>query len=157
MRERARTQSHRDLITVYGTVIIAVIVIIIAGVVAVADGSFAVFVIAVMVVVDELMYLPFLIFSLIFSLVVVVHSVFKVAWRRVDGDEFLTIGDLVWADKSVFSVTHVVQKGDVSDWNLVIQKVKATHAGLYECQITATAGYFRHIQLNVVGAYREGY
>ena len=75
------------------------------------------------------------------------------AWRRVDGDEFLAIGDLIWAEEKTFAVHHQLQKGDISEWNLVIYKVMPHHAGMYECQITATAGYFKHIQLNVVGTY----
>ncbi|XP_070205674.1 kin of IRRE-like protein 2 [Littorina saxatilis] len=75
----------------------------------------------------------------------------RVAWRRVDGDEFLTIADLSWAEDTAFSVQNEKLKGDVSEWNLVIDKVTPLHAGMYECQITARGGYIRHIRLNVVG------
>ncbi|KAK7477679.1 hypothetical protein BaRGS_00031063, partial [Batillaria attramentaria] len=71
--------------------------------------------------------------------------------ERVDEDEFLTIAELVWTDDSSYHVENALLKDDVSEWNLVIVKVRPQHAGMYECQITASAGYFKHIQLNVVG------
>ncbi|XP_025077523.1 zwei Ig domain protein zig-8-like isoform X2 [Pomacea canaliculata] len=75
----------------------------------------------------------------------------KVAWRRVDQDEFLTIAEMTWVADPAFSVRKEVKKHDISDWYLVITNVTPKHAGLYECQITASAGYFKHVQLNVVG------
>lgn len=71
-----------------------------------------------------------------------------------EDDDFLTIGEMTWtADKEEFYVKQELLKNDVSNWNLVINKVKPVHAGMYECQITSNVGFFRHVQLNVVGRY----
>lgn len=69
----------------------------------------------------------------------------------MDQDEFLTIAEMTWVADPAFSVRKEVKKHDISDWYLVITNVTPKHAGLYECQITASAGYFKHVQLNVVG------
>ncbi|GFO30673.1 roundabout-like protein 1 [Plakobranchus ocellatus] len=75
----------------------------------------------------------------------------KVAWRRVDIDRFLTIGENPWSPGDELVVEHVKHSEELEDWTLVLPKVKKSDAGLYECQLTAVAGFHTVVQLNVVG------
>ncbi|XP_046576646.1 zwei Ig domain protein zig-8-like isoform X2 [Haliotis rubra] len=75
----------------------------------------------------------------------------KVAWRRLNSDQFLTIGKITWIKQVNMMVEHESQPGDITTWDLLIKNVKANDSGIYECQITSTREYAYHIQLNVVG------
>ena len=75
----------------------------------------------------------------------------QVAWRKVDTDKFLTIGEIPWSPEDDLEVHHVQHNEDLDDWTLILPKVKKTDAGLYECQLTASAGFHTLVQLNVVG------
>ncbi|KAK3770501.1 hypothetical protein RRG08_004212 [Elysia crispata] len=75
----------------------------------------------------------------------------NVAWRHVDSDKFLTIGENPWSPEDDLEVQHVHHTEELSDWTLVLRKVKKSDAGLYECQLTASAGFHTFVRLNVVG------
>ncbi|XP_071110549.1 kin of IRRE-like protein 2 isoform X2 [Haliotis cracherodii] len=75
----------------------------------------------------------------------------KVAWRRLNSDQFLTIGKITWIKQVNMMVEHESQPGDITTWDLLIKNVKANDTGIYECQITSTQEYAYHVQLNVVG------
>ncbi|XP_046358608.1 zwei Ig domain protein zig-8-like isoform X2 [Haliotis rufescens] len=75
----------------------------------------------------------------------------KVAWRRLNSDQFLTIGKITWIKQVNMMVEHETQPGDITTWDLLIKNVKANDTGIYECQITSTQEYAYHVQLNVVG------
>ncbi|XP_067665825.1 neurotrimin-like isoform X2 [Haliotis asinina] len=75
----------------------------------------------------------------------------KVAWRRLNSDQFLTIGKITWIKQVNMMVEHESQPGDITTWDLLIKNVKANDSGIYECQITSTKEYAYHVQLNVVG------
>ncbi|BFY97327.1 hypothetical protein BsWGS_00369 [Bradybaena similaris] len=74
----------------------------------------------------------------------------QVAWRRIDGDKFLTIGTMTWAEENNVSLNHSRKSGHVTTWDLVIHHVRPEDGGLYECQVTSRAGHVRLVQLNVV-------
>ena len=71
----------------------------------------------------------------------------------MDVDEFLAIGEFLLVDdlRQAFSVKRANRGRDISDWNLTIYRVTPPHAGVYECQITSTEGFVKHVRLNVVG------
>ncbi|XP_055888684.1 zwei Ig domain protein zig-8-like isoform X2 [Biomphalaria glabrata] len=75
----------------------------------------------------------------------------KVSWRFIEEDKYLTIGTMAWSPDDNISVEHVKHSEEHEDWTLVIPKVKKSHAGLYECQLTSVAGYHTNVRLNVVG------
>ncbi|KAL8583895.1 hypothetical protein ACOMHN_009648 [Nucella lapillus] len=79
------------------------------------------------------------------------HPAVAVAWRRIDADDFLTIGELTWIDDVKFSVEHLPRENDAGDWNLVIEKVMQNDGGVYECQVTSKLGFNKLVKLNVVG------
>ncbi|GFR62308.1 roundabout-like protein 1, partial [Elysia marginata] len=74
----------------------------------------------------------------------------KVAWRHVDKDRFVTIGKHPWSPEDDVKIHHIKHREDLDDWTLVLPKVKKTDAGLYECQLTASAGFHTMVRLNVV-------
>ncbi|XP_076465837.1 zwei Ig domain protein zig-8-like isoform X1 [Babylonia areolata] len=75
----------------------------------------------------------------------------QVAWRRIDADDFLTIGEMTWIDDVKFSVDHTPRENDAGDWNLVIDKVTQDDVGVYECQVTSKLGFNKLVELKVVG------
>ncbi|XP_050402139.1 MAM domain-containing glycosylphosphatidylinositol anchor protein 1 isoform X2 [Patella vulgata] len=75
----------------------------------------------------------------------------QVVWRRVEEDEYLTVGKTTWKADEALRINHEYKDNEVTSWDLRIVKVRPDHAGVYECQITSTTEYLRHVVLNVVG------
>ncbi|XP_070173155.1 zwei Ig domain protein zig-8-like [Littorina saxatilis] len=75
----------------------------------------------------------------------------QVAWRRIDADDFLTIGEMTWIDDDKIAVEHTTLGKDSSIWNLIIDKVAPDDAGVYECQVTSKYGSNKLVTLSVVG------
>ncbi|KAK7484483.1 hypothetical protein BaRGS_00024239, partial [Batillaria attramentaria] len=80
-----------------------------------------------------------------------VITVWRVAWRRIDADDFLTIGKMTWIEDENFAIDFSDKGNDITNWNLVIDKVSPEYAGIYECQVTSKLGYNKLVKLNVVG------
>ncbi|ESO87558.1 hypothetical protein LOTGIDRAFT_166438 [Lottia gigantea] len=79
--------------------------------------------------------------------------IFKVAWRQVEKEKFLTIGTTTWIKDNNYVVQHKEDEvTDITVWNLKIKNVKTEMAGEYECQTTAIAGHSRIVYLQVVGS-----
>ncbi|RUS82366.1 hypothetical protein EGW08_009881 [Elysia chlorotica] len=75
----------------------------------------------------------------------------QVVWRHVDADKYLTIAQQPWSPDVDVEVHHVQHNEELSDWTLVLPKVKKVDAGLYQCQLTSSAGFHTFVRLNVVG------
>ncbi|KAL8598453.1 hypothetical protein ACOMHN_032730 [Nucella lapillus] len=74
----------------------------------------------------------------------------QVAWRRIEEDDFLTIGEMTWISDNKIAVEHTDGEGETSHWNLVIDKVTPDDAGVYECQVTSKLGFNKLVNLKVV-------
>ena len=77
----------------------------------------------------------------------------QVAWRRLDADDFLTIGEMTFIGDEHIAVEHTNKGREASNWNLIIDKVSPEDAGVYECQVTSKLGYNKLVKLNVIGEY----
>ncbi|XP_076443698.1 zwei Ig domain protein zig-8-like isoform X2 [Babylonia areolata] len=75
----------------------------------------------------------------------------QVAWRRIEADDFLTIGEMTWIGDDTIAVEHSEGDTGTSHWNLVIDKVTPQDAGVYECQVTSKLGFNKRVTLKVVG------
>ncbi|XP_070212652.1 lachesin-like isoform X2 [Littorina saxatilis] len=64
-----------------------------------------------------------------------------VTWRKLPNRNPLTIGRNTWVKDPRIHAEHVPNS---SQWNLVIERVNATDAGTYECQVSARGQQFRH-------------
>ncbi|PVD19710.1 hypothetical protein C0Q70_20201 [Pomacea canaliculata] len=73
----------------------------------------------------------------------------QVSWRRIDDDDFLTIGSMTWVDDEKIAVDHTRKAQDVTIWDLVIDKVGPEHAGIYECQVSSSLGHNKRVKLNL--------
>ena len=73
----------------------------------------------------------------------------QVTWRKLPNRNPLTIGTSTWVKDKRIHAEHVPNS---SQWNLVIEKVNATDAGTYECQVSARGRQFRQqVDLEVKG------
>ncbi|XP_076465496.1 zwei Ig domain protein zig-8-like isoform X2 [Babylonia areolata] len=76
----------------------------------------------------------------------------QVAWKRVDQEHFVAIGDMEWVRDSAISVdARQEELTDLTYWDLVFDPVRPEHAGTYECQITAKDKQSLLLKLKVVG------
>lgn len=62
----------------------------------------------------------------------------------------LTVGKLIFVSDPEYSIQHIPYK---DEWNLIIDKIKPKHAGIYECQISTKENFNRNVQLNVISKY----
>ena len=75
----------------------------------------------------------------------------QVVWRKYSDEHPLTIGTAVFSPSQDISVDHAPLANKQSKWNLLIKNVQMKHAGVYECQISATGIYTHYVALNVLG------
>ena len=71
------------------------------------------------------------------------------------GKSPLTVGGKTWVKDGRILVEHMPNS---EQWNLVIQDVLTSDAGVYECQVSLKDEKLRqHIVLQVKGQFRERY
>ncbi|XP_052217692.1 peroxidasin homolog [Dreissena polymorpha] len=73
-----------------------------------------------------------------------------VVWRKASEENPLTLGEVVFTPASEISIHHEQISQSDSRWNLLIKNVQPEHAGVYECQISATGIYTHYVALNVL-------
>ncbi|XP_052795591.1 uncharacterized protein LOC128228352 isoform X7 [Mya arenaria] len=73
-----------------------------------------------------------------------------VVWRRMNEDFPLTIGKVTFSQVDDMSVQHTELTATTSAWDLLIKNVKPSHAGLYECQVSANHLIAQYVTLNVI-------
>ena len=78
------------------------------------------------------------------------NTYFQVVWRKVNEIHPITIGEYVFDSDPSYSVLHSHHS---SEWHLLIRNVQKRHAGIYECQISASVDLRRNVTLTVVGEF----
>ncbi|XP_052101382.1 roundabout homolog 2-like [Mytilus californianus] len=77
----------------------------------------------------------------------------SVSWRKISEDFPLTIGDMMYAPNPEMSVDFV-RSGRITNNTLIIKRVKPSHSGTYECQISSANIYTYHVTLEVLNTRR---
>ncbi|XP_052795336.1 uncharacterized protein LOC128228213 isoform X1 [Mya arenaria] len=73
-----------------------------------------------------------------------------VVWRKASEENPLTIGLNTFTPSAAVSVSHDELSNSTSKYNLMIKDVQTKHAGVYECQISASGIYTHYVALNVL-------
>ncbi|XP_012935570.1 zwei Ig domain protein zig-8 isoform X1 [Aplysia californica] len=74
----------------------------------------------------------------------------QVAWRRLETDEFLTIGKMVWSKDPRIVLEHKAHRADITSWDILLRNAKDEDAGYYECQVTSSEHLIWTLQLIVL-------
>ncbi|CAG5128811.1 unnamed protein product, partial [Candidula unifasciata] len=69
-----------------------------------------------------------------------------VIWRRASDPNPLTIGSHVYVGDPRYSAKASPEN---KEWRLIIEDVRTTDAGVYECQISSRAKLIQHVLLRV--------
>lgn len=75
----------------------------------------------------------------------------QVVWRKVETDEFLSIGSTMWRSEDLRLIVELKEEEGVVSADLIVRNVNPDDSGVYECQITSVEPLKKHVKLQVYG------